>query len=188
MTTSAASRLLRIPADLQVPGFASPVPLTGEHELDGFDCGSDAQSDWLRRYARQAQAAGTSRVYVVTLPGSKTVVGYYALAAGSVEPTDAPDRLFKGAGRYPAPVVLMTRLGVDRTAQGLGLGRSLVIDALSRVVQAADVIGVRALLIHAESEKARQFYLRLAEFESSPTDPLHLILLMKDLRAALSAD
>jgi GNAT superfamily N-acetyltransferase len=170
-----------------VPDFTSPVPLSDEHELDAFDCGSDAQSEWLRRYARQAQAAGTSRIYVATRPGPLAVVGYYALAAGSVEPADAPDRLLKGAGRYPVPVVLMARLGVDRTAQGLGLGQSLVIDALSRIVQAADVIGVRALLVHAESEEARQFYLHLAEFESSPTDPLHLMLLMKDLRAALSA-
>ena len=169
-----------------MPDFAPPVPLSHEHQLDAFDCGSDAQSEWLRRYARQAQGSGTSRIYVVTRPGSRSVVGYYALAAGSVEPAAAPDRLTKGAGRYDVPVVLMTRLNVDRTAQGLGLGRSLVVDALARVVQAAEVIGVRALLIHAESENARQFYLHLAEFESSPTDPLHLVLLMKDLRAALA--
>jgi GNAT superfamily N-acetyltransferase len=114
------------------------------------------------------------------------VVGYYALAAGAVEPEQAPLRLLHGAGRYPVPVVILTRLGVDKTAQGRGLGRSLLVEALQRVVQAAEVIGVRALLIHCESEAAKAFYLRVAEFEESPTNPLHLILLMKDLRKALS--
>lgn len=133
----------------------------------------------------QAQSAGTSRVYVTTAAGSPIVLGYYALAAGSVEPAEASDRLRKGTGRHPIPVVLLTRLGVDVRAQSLGLGAALVRDALLRVAAAADVIGVRALLIHAESDRARAFYEHIAEFERSPTDPLHLILLMKDLRRAL---
>ena len=133
----------------------------------------------------QAQSAGTSRVYVTTAPGSPTVLGYYALAAGAVEPADTSGRLRKGIGRHPIPVVLLTRLGVDVRAQGIGLGAALVRDALLRVAAAADVIGVRALLIHAESDRARAFYEHIAEFEPSPTDPLHLILLMKDLRRAL---
>ncbi len=164
--------------------FASPVPLTAEHELDNFDCGSPAQTEWLSHHARQAQAAGTARVYVSVRTGTASVVGYYALAAASVEPSDATGRALKGTGRHPIPLVLLARLGVDKSAQGSGLGRALVIDALSRTMQASDVIGVRALLIHAESEAAKNFYLHLGEFEESPTDPLHLILLMKDLRAA----
>lgn len=167
-----------------MPGFASPVPLGPEHDLDDFDCGSPAQTEWLSRHARQAQAAGTARVYVSVRAGTASVVGYYALAAASVAPNDATGRTLKGTGRHPIPVVLLARLGVDRSAQGSGLGRALVIDALKRTMQAADVIGVRALLIHAESEAAKSFYLHLGEFEESPTDPLHLILLMKDLRAA----
>lgn len=150
-----------------------------------FDCGSRAQTEWLRRYALQAQSAGTSRVYVTTAAGSPIVQGYYALAAGSVEPAEAPDRLGKGTGHHPIPVVILTRLGVDLRAQGLGLGGALVRDALVRVAAAADVIGVRALLIHAESDRARAFYEHVAEFEPSATDPLHLVLLMKDLRRAL---
>lgn len=164
--------------------FASPVPLGPEHELDDFDCGSPAQTEWLSRHARQAQAAGTARVYVSVRSGTASVVGYYALAAGSVEPSDATGRTLRGTGRHPIPVVLLARLGVDKSAQGSGLGRALVIDALKRTMQASDVIGVRALLIHAESEAAKNFYLHLGEFEESPTDPLHLILLMKDLRAS----
>ena len=165
--------------------LAPVVPLTPGHDTTTFDCSSDAQTEWLRRYALQAQAAGTSRVYVTTAAESPTVLGYYALAAGSVEAAVASARLRKGTGRHPIPVVLLTRLGIDVRAQGLGLGAALVRDALLRVTAAADVIGVRALLIHAESDRARAFYEHLGEFEPSPTDPLHLVLLMKDLRRAL---
>jgi hypothetical protein len=114
------------------------------------------------------------------------VAGYYALAAGSVAPADASPRLRQSAGRYHQPLVILTRLGVDRAAQVAGLGRALVVDALRRIAAAAEVIGVRAVLIHCETEAARDFYLRLAKFEASPTDPMHLLLLMKDLRRALS--
>lgn len=83
------------------------------------------------------------------------------------------------------PVIILTRLGVDLSEQGRGLGRALVVDALRRVDSAADIVGIRALLIHAEDEGAKDFYMNLAEFEESPTDPLHLFLLIKDLRRAL---
>lgn len=162
--------------------------LTATHVLAGFDCGSPAQSSWLVEHAHQAHRAGQSRVYVVSALNSpdRRVVGYYALAAGSVAPADASPRLMQGAGRYHQPVVILTRLGVDRSVQGAGLGRALVVDALKRIAAASEVIGVRALLIHCESDTARDFYLRLAKFKPSPTDPLHLLLLMKDLRRALA--
>jgi len=166
----------------------SPVePLSAEHVVAGFDCGSRAQSVWLVEHALQAHRAGLSRVYVVrdAEQPDQRVAGYYAIAAGSVAPADASPRLRQGAGRYHQPVVILTRLGVDRAAQGAGLGRALVVDALRRIAAAAEVIGVRAVLIHCESEVARDFYLGLAKFESSPTDPMHLLLLMKDLRRAL---
>lgn len=165
--------------------LARVVPLAPGHDTTTFDCGSRAQTDWLRRYALQAQAAGTSRVYVTTAADSPTVLGYYALAAGSVEAAAASARLRKGAGRHPSPVVILARLGVDVRAEGLGLGAALVRDALLRVAAAADVLGVRALLLHAESDHARAFYEHIAEFERSPTDSLHLVLLVKDLRRAL---
>lgn len=123
---------------------------------------------------------------MITPLDSTTVVAYYALAAGAVQPEQASVRLGRGAGRHPIPVVILTRLGVDRSLQGMGLGAAIVKDAFARVSEAADAIGVRALLIHAESETARAFYEHLAEFERSPTDPLHLILLMKDLRRAMA--
>jgi GNAT superfamily N-acetyltransferase len=167
--------------------FAAVEPLLAAHVLAGFDCGSRAQSDWLVDHALQAHRSGLSRVYVVRDldHADGRVVGYYALAAGSVAPADASRRLMQGAGRYHQPVVILTRLGVDRSAQRAGLGRALVADALRRIAAASEVIGVRAVLIHCESDVARDFYLRLAKFEPSPTDPMHLLLLMKDLRRAL---
>ena len=125
-------------------------------------------------------------MYVACPNGSRVVVGYYALAAGSIEHASAPPRLTKGIGRYPVPVVILTRLGVDLSAQGQGLGSALVRDALFQVAMIADRIGVRALLIHAETPNAVAFYQAIDPgFEMSPTDPLHVVLLIKDLRRAI---
>jgi GNAT superfamily N-acetyltransferase len=168
-----------------MPDFAPAVPLAADHTFEAFDCGSPAETDWLRRSARAAEAAGTARTYVVTPEGSNRVVGYYALAASKVEPANAPARLLKGAGRTDVPVILLARLGVDVTAQGCGLGHRLVFDALVRVVSASKIIGARALLIDAETEQAKQFYLHIGEFDESPVNPLQLCLLMKDLRRSL---
>jgi GNAT superfamily N-acetyltransferase len=159
--------------------------LTADHETSEFDCGSEVQTNWLRRHALQAQAAETSAVYVVSLARSRRVVGYFALAAGSIERSKAPGRVTKGAGRHQVPVILLARLGVDLGEQRRGLGTALMKEVLLRTSEAADTVGARALLIHAESDAARSFYQHLAEFEPSPTDPLHLFLLMKDLRATI---
>lgn len=165
--------------------FASPVPLCADHEIGDFDCGSPAQNEWFRRCALQAQGAGTSRTYVSTFTGSSRAVGYYTLAARAVEPEAGSERLRRGVRRQPIPVVILTRLGVDRSVQGQGVGVSLLIYALERTVPAADVIGVRALLIHCESEAARGFDMHVPRFGESPTDRLHVTLLMADFRAAL---
>lgn len=161
----------------------SPVErISARHETSDFDCGSDAQSAWLRRYALQADRADSTRGWVMTQTGDSRVVAYYAMSAGSVEHASAPARVRKAMPRYPIPVIILTRLGVDRSVQGFGLGRALVRDMLLRVVNAADTIGARALLIHRESANARDSYLHIADFEPSPTDPLHLYLLLIDLR------
>jgi GNAT superfamily N-acetyltransferase len=167
----------------------SPVEaLASDHEVSSFDCGSEAQTDWLRRHAYQAHQSDTCKVYVVCRRGTRVVVGYYALAAGSVEHEAAPARVLKGVGRYPVPVIILTRLGVERTEQGRGLGSGLVRDALLQTAAVADRVGVRTLLIHCETQEARAFYERIEPaFEASPTDPLHLLLLIKDLREALAA-
>lgn len=167
----------------------SPVePISRDHDTAGFDCGSDAQTQWLQRHALQAHLSDAGRVYVVCRVGTTKVVGYYALAAGSVAHDSVTPRVTKGLGRYPIPVILLTRLGVDRAEQGRGLGSALVRDAFLQTASIADRLGVRALLIHAETPEAADFYRRIDPgFESSPTDPMHLILLMKDLRVAILA-
>ena len=112
--------------------FERPEVLTADHDVALFDCGSDAQTTWLRQHALQAQRSDAARVYVVCAAGSRRVVGYYALAAGSIAHDSAAPRITKGLGRYPVPVVVLTRLGVDLAEQGRGLGQSLVRDACSR--------------------------------------------------------
>jgi len=161
----------------------SPVQrISAAHGASDFDCGSDAQSTWLRRYALQADRVDSTRVWVITRKGDPRIVAYYALSAGSVEQASAPPRVRKAMPGYPVPVIIATRLGVDRSVQGLGLGRALVRDMLLRVASAAETIGARALLIHCEGANAKDFYLHIADFEPSPTDPLHLYLLLSDLR------
>ncbi len=160
--------------------------LSRDHETAGFECGSDAQTTWLRRHALQAHQSDTAKVYVVCRVGTRQVVGYYALTAGSVAHSGVPPRIVKGLGQYPIPVILLTRLGVDIEEHGRGLGSALVRDAFLQTAAIADRVGVRALLIHAETPDAAAFYRRIdIGFDPSPTDPLHLVLLMKDLRGAI---
>jgi GNAT superfamily N-acetyltransferase len=165
--------------------FGPVEALDTKHEVAGFDCGSDAQTTWLRRHALQSQAGGMSRVFVVRRLSDDNVVGYYALTTGSVLHADASARLTAGTGGYDIPVIILTRLGVDLGEQGRGLGRALVVDAFRRVDRIAEEVGVRALLIHAEDADARAFYRGLAAFEASPVDDLQLILLLEDLRKAI---
>lgn len=125
-------------------------------------------------------------MFVVRRTSDEHVIGFYALSGGAVRREDATQRLLKAVGGYPEmPVVVLTRLAVDRGEEGQGLGRALLKDAFLRVEAVADHVGFRALLIHAEDERAASFYLKIAAFERSPTDDLHLILLLKDLRQAL---
>lgn len=166
--------------------YSQVEPLGISHNVSDFDCGSEAQTNWLRRHGLAAHQSGTSRVRVVRRIEDDAVVGYYALSSGAVLLENAPERIKKGAGQYPIPVVILTRLGVDVSEQGGGLGSALVVDALRRVDVASQEIGVRALLIHCEGDAAKRFYMRIADFEESPTDSLHLVLLMKDLRRTIS--
>jgi GNAT superfamily N-acetyltransferase len=165
--------------------YRRPEPLGKHHRLDQFACGEPALDEWLKRHARGAQASDSARVFVTTLADGETVVGYYALAAAQVAPEDATARALKGQPRArPLPAVLLARLAVDQAHQGGGLGRSLVQDVLLRCVEAADAIGARVLLVHAKHEAAKVWYMQY-DFEESPTDRLHLLMLMKDVRAFL---
>jgi GNAT superfamily N-acetyltransferase len=166
--------------------YAAPLLLADHHRVDSFACRSVEQTEWLRRHARQSAATGTTKVFVVTAHGADGVVGYYAWCMAHVALADAPPRVRRGAGRYPQPVALLARLGVDERHEGHGLGAGLLADVIVRLVALDETIGCRGLLIHAENDAARAFYLHLIpELEASPTDPLHLVLLMKDARRSL---
>lgn len=166
--------------------YRPPRLLEAGDIVDPFECRSAEQTDWLRHHARQAHAAGTAKVLVVTPDDSDLVVAYYAWSMASISIEDAPGRLRKGAGRYPQPVALLARLGVSREHEGRGLGAGLLADAIGRTAQLGVEIGCRSLLVHAETPEARDFYLHLIpEFAPSPTDELHLVLLMKDILKTL---
>jgi GNAT superfamily N-acetyltransferase len=167
--------------------YRRPEPLGKHHRLDRFACGEPALDDWLKRHARSAHASGSARVFVTTLDDGETVVGYHALAAAQVAPESATERALKGQLEMrPLPAILLARLAVDREHQGVGVGRSLLQDVLLRCVEAADSIGARILLVHAKHDQAKTWYMQYG-FEESPTDPFHLMMLLKDVRAFLQA-
>lgn len=169
--------------------YRQPELLAEHHDLTGFRCRSSEQTEWLVRYARQSASTGTTRVFVVTEHGSQRVTAYYAWCMAQLRVDAAPSRLRKGAGRYPQPVALLARLGVDVEHERAGLGAGLLQDVFARITKLSADIGCRGLLVHAESAGARDFYLHLVpEFEPSPTDDLHLVLLMKDIRRTLLAN
>ncbi|WP_135451138.1 GNAT family N-acetyltransferase [Tabrizicola caldifontis] len=163
--------------------FSAVQKLDASHDVDGFDCGKEPLDRFLQRHALVNQKAGSAQTYVVCR-GEQRVAGYYSLAVGAVEHAEAPGRVSKGLARHPIPVMLLARLAIGRAEQGKGLGKALLKDALLRTAQAADIAGIRALLVHAKDDEARAWYEQF-DFEPSPTDPYHLFLLMKDLRALL---
>ena len=157
--------------------------LVGSDAAESFDCGQPALNQFLQRFALVNQKSNSAQAYVCC--HSSAVAGFYSLAVGSVEPSAAAPRVIKGIPQHPVPVMILARLAVDLQQQGAGLGKALLKDALLRTAQAADIAGIRALLVHAKDEPARQWYLNW-EFEPSPSDPFHLFLLMKDLKAIVA--
>ena len=164
------------------PPLSAVELLTSKHDVTPFDCGRHASlSDWLKRFARMNQASGDTRTYVVHR--KLTVVGYYSLAPGSVSRKEATARASRFAPE-PIPVILLARLAVDQREQGQGLGAALLKDALRRAYAGAEIIGGRAVLVHAIDAEAAGFYEKYG-FESCPGIELHMMLLMKDLRVNL---
>ncbi len=157
--------------------------LQRHHAVDAFDCGREDLNRFLRQYALPNQQSGGSQTYVGVV--DDTVVGYYALAVGSVEQAIAPERVKKGLAKHAIPIMLLARLAVDLHWQKQGVGAALLKDATLRTLQAADIAGIRALVVHAKDEGAKQFYERF-DFLPSPSDPLHLFMLLKDLRTLFS--
>ena len=162
--------------------FSQPEPLTASHDTLSFDCGKAPLNQFLRRYALVNQATGSARTFVSLSQGQ--ISGYYSLAAASAEHAAVPPRISKGLAKHPIPMLLLARLAVDLKAQGNGLGRSLLQSVLGKYLQASEVIGCRALMVHAIDEAAIGFYQSYG-FEPSPVDAAHLYLLTKDIRKTL---
>jgi len=155
--------------------------LRADHPIEGFDCGREELNRYLLRYAWANQQAGAAQTYV-GLAGD-AVVGYYTLAVGQVTHDEAPQRLTKGLARHPVPIMLLARLAVSRGERGQGVGKGLLRDAMQRTLQAADIAGIRAFAVHAKDD-ARRFYEKF-DFIPSPADPMHLFVLLKDVRRIL---
>jgi len=159
--------------------LAAPQPLGTSHRLENFDCGKPALTDWLLHHARQAQGSGSARTFVAC--DQDRVAAYYSLTVGQIDTLEAPERIRRGMGQYPIPLVILARLAVDLDYQKRGLGFSLLQDAISRTVAIADQAGIRALLTHPLDAEADAFYRRFG-FESTPLQERQLILLLKDAR------
>jgi GNAT superfamily N-acetyltransferase len=157
--------------------------LRRDHPVDGFTCGQPELDRFLIRYALSNQQASASQTYLGLADAE--VAGFYTLTVGQVAHAEAPERVTKGLARYPVPIMLLARLAVGAAWQGRGLGAGLLKDAMRRTVQAAEIGGIRAFVTHAKDETARRFYEHFG-FMPSPTDPLHLFVLVKDIRGIIA--
>lgn len=153
--------------------------LDRSHAVDAFDCGEPALTRFLTRFALSSQQSNAAATYVGL--ADDQVIGFYSLVVGEVQYEGAPERLTKGLAQHPVPLMLLARLAVDQAWQGRGIGAGLLKDAMLRTLRAADIAGIRALAVHAKDEGARAFYQHF-DFIDSPSDPLHVFLLIKDLR------
>lgn len=166
--------------------LCAPEPLTDDHQTDAFLSGAPALDAWLKRKARANQDSGASRTYVLCRGErgrGERVVGYYALAAGSVSHDLAPRKLRQNMPD-PVPVIVLGRLAIDASEQGNGLGRALLRDAVLRITAAAHEVGIAAILVHALNDRAKAFYLE-AGFAETAVEPMTLFLRIKDAKALL---
>jgi len=156
------------------------------HLPEKFDCGTPVLNQWLRVHAWSNHQSGSSRVYLSIDTDASLIAGFYCLSAGSVEHADAPARVSKGLARHPIPVVLIGRLAVDQRYASQGVGRFLMRDAYHRIIQTADQIGTRVVIVQAKNDNAAEFYRRLG-FEPSSTHPMLFFQLLKDIRKSFDA-
>lgn len=159
--------------------LSPPEPIDERHAIGSFDSGVPLLDDWLKRRARANQVSGASRSYVVC--EDERVIAYYALASGAVDIEDASKRVRRNMPD-PVPVAVLGRMAIAQSHQRRGLGRALIRDAARRVLQAAEVIGIRAIVVHALSEEAKAFYLAVG-FDVSPLQPMTLMATLADVRA-----
>ena len=158
-----------------------PEPINEQHNINGFNSGEESLDLWLKNRAIKNQKANASRTYVAC--DSERVIAYYVLASSSVNASFALGS-FKRNMPNPIPVVVLGRLAIDQAYQNRGIGRSLVRDAGFRVIQAAETIGIKGLLVQAISTKAKEFYEKLG-FEPSLIDPMTLMVTLDDLKFAV---
>ncbi len=164
--------------------ISEPELLTDNHQLELFDSGVVTLDQWLKNRALKNNFTGASKTYVVC--NENRVLAYYSLAASAIVINSAPGH-FKRNMPNPIPVIVLGRLAVDQRLQRKGIGRALVQDAALRVIQAADLIGVRGMIIHALSGEAKSFYETIG-FEPSPLDPMLLMATLADLKRACITD
>jgi GNAT superfamily N-acetyltransferase len=170
--------------EVTAPVLSAPEPLGEHHQLADFDSGEPSLDDWLKRRAAKNQANGSSRTYVVCEgPVQDRVIGYYCLAAGAIGHAEAPSTM-KRNRPDPVPVLVLGRLAIHKDHHLKGIGTALLNDAIRRAIQAADIAGVTALLVHAISEQARRFYLSRG-FIESPVRPMTLCLMLATVEQAL---
>lgn len=165
--------------------FGAVEPLGSHHRVDRFDCGREQLDRWLRSYAGQGQRRDTARTFIVCRTGETTVVGHYTLVASQIEHDRATGDVRRGASKhFPIPVCLIARLAVDRSEQGAGLGRSLLLDALHRTDRASRSVAMRAVVVDALDEDAAAFYARFG-FKPAGAEPLTLMVPMESVRQKL---
>lgn len=167
---------------LPIKRLSAPQKLQPQHDLSRFLCGEQLLDNWLRQRALQNEETGASRTYVICIDNQ--VVGYYALAVGAITHAEAPGRVRRNMPD-PVPVMVLARLAVDQNLQGHNIGGSLLRDAILRTLQAADIAGIRAILVHAISERAKQFYIN-SGFIPSPVSPMTLVITLREAARALS--
>lgn len=162
-----------------------PQRLNASHNLLEFDCGEDSLNVWLVNHARQADSSGSARTFVVLDSDTNSVAGYFSLTVGQIDVVDAPERVSRGMGRFPIPVVLLARLAVDTKWQSKGLGSAMLREAVLKTLALSENVGVRAMLVHPLDEKAESFYMKYG-FIKSPVREKQLLLLLKDARKTFS--
>jgi GNAT superfamily N-acetyltransferase len=167
--------------DRDLDQLCAPEKLNSLHQIETFDSGNSQLDEWLKRRALKNESEGASRTYV--LCDRQAVIAYYCLANGAVAQTSATGKVRRNMPD-PIPVMVIGRLAVDRNCQGRGIGRALLRDAIHRTLQAAEIAGIRAILVHAISEDAKQFYQKCG-FTVSPMEPMTLMVKVSDVIASL---
>jgi GNAT superfamily N-acetyltransferase len=168
----------------ELPSHVLILPLDAAHDVTSFDCEVAALNNFLKKFALRNQQNESARTYVAVQ--DDRVIGFYSLAAASARREETPARVAKGLAAHPVPVILLARLAVDLSERGAGLGATLLRDALARCMTAAEIVGCRAVAVHAKDEAAKAFYERFG-FVSSASDPFRLYLLMKDIKASMDS-